>query len=105
MECTRLSLGGSSARVARAADPIFARASGADLGWAASTACDVMSGAGAGPVLRVCIASGCQGAGRPDRWLVTVTGEPFSSVANATNIKKGRTDAAAFRLHAPQHSE
>src|SRR5262249_47255054 len=48
MECTRLSLGGASARAARAADPIFARASGTDLGWAASTGTAVRCGCDAG---------------------------------------------------------
>src|SRR5262249_9144897 len=53
---------------------------------------------------------GCQGAGRPERWLVTITGELFSSVASATNssatstkptaARKARAGIAAFRLHA-----
>jgi hypothetical protein len=78
----RLFLGGASAR-----------ASGADLGWAASTACDVMLGTGAGAAVR---------------WLVTITGEPGSSVAFATNsnaisakpttAKKPRAGIAAWSL-------
>jgi len=78
----RLFLGGASAR-----------ASGADLGWAASTACDVNLG-------------GCAGAAV--RWLVTITGEPGSSVALATNsnaisakpttAKKPRAGIAAWSL-------
>jgi hypothetical protein len=60
-------LGGASARASCAADSVFVRALGADLGWAASTAGDVMSGAGAGVVVRVCIVPGCQGFGGPER--------------------------------------
>ena len=43
----------------------------------------VSAGAGAGAAAR-CIGSGRQGFGRP-YWLVTTAGEPFSSVAPATN--------------------
>src|SRR5262245_44629486 len=107
----RLFLSGASARAARASDPIFATASsGADLGWAASTACDDMSGAGADVAVRVFIASGCHGAGRPERWLTTIGGAPGSNVAfarysNATSTKpttarKARAGITAFRLHA-----
>jgi hypothetical protein len=56
-----------------------------DLGCAASTACEFMSGAGAGAEVRTCIGSGCGCSGRPTRLLVTIGDEPFSSVASATN--------------------
>src|SRR5262245_44732856 len=111
---TRRSSRDASARAARASDSILAKASGADLGWAARTAGDVMSGAGAGSVVRVFIAFALsyRGAGRPVRWLVTITGESLgSSVASATNsnasstepttAKKARTGIGAFRLHGP----
>jgi hypothetical protein len=44
-----------------------------------------MSGAGAGADVRVCIVSGRQGFGRPERSLVTMGGGPGVSVASATN--------------------
>ena len=110
----RLSLCGTLARAASAAEPIFAVASDAGLGCAASTACDVMSGAGAGVAISVCIA-GRRGSGKPERWLVIITGDPGSSVASATNsnaistkpatTKKLKTGIAAFRVHATQHAE
>jgi len=74
----RLFLGGDSAR-----------ASGVDLGWAASTSCDVMLGAGAGVAVR---------------WLVTITGEPGIATnikaitAKPTTAKKPRTGIAASLL-------
>jgi hypothetical protein len=46
-------LSGALARAASAAEPIFAVASGADLGCAERTACDLMSGAGADVFVRV----------------------------------------------------
>src|SRR5262245_35952584 len=66
-----------------------ARRSGADLGWAASTSCDVMLGGGAGAAVRV---------------LVTITGEPGISMkskaitAKATAAKKPRAGVAASLL-------
>jgi hypothetical protein len=66
-----------------------ARRSGADLGWAASTSCDVMLGAGAGAAVRV---------------LVTITGEPGISMkskaitAKATAAKKPRAGTAVWSL-------
>src|SRR5262249_34772877 len=58
------------------------------------------------------VLSHSHGAGRPVRWLVTITGESLgSSVASATNsnasstepttAKKARTGIGAFRLHGP----
>ena len=67
---TRLFLGGAAACVARAAGGILATALGTDLGWAA---------------LRVCAASKRRASGSPERWLVTIGGEPGSSVAFARN--------------------
>src|SRR5262245_11447008 len=80
-----------------------------------------MSGAGAGALVRVFIAFALsyRGAGRPLRWLVTIAGEPFSSVASATNssatstepttAKKARTGIGAaaqkerpFRINRPK---
>src|SRR5262249_21555012 len=85
----------------------------ADLGWAESTACDVMSGAGADVEVRVRTSSVCQGCGRPMRSLVTIGGEPFSRVAFATNsnamstkpatVKKVRAGIARSCCNAPQH--
>jgi hypothetical protein len=100
-------------RCARAADPIFGKAAGSGLGCAASTDGDVMSGAGAGVDVRVCIVSGRQGFGRPERSLVTIGGGPGVRVASATNsnatsakpttAKKVRAGIATFPLRAPQH--
>ena len=53
------------------------------LDYADDTA--VMSGAGAGAVVSVCIVSECHRSGRPMRSLVTITGELRSSVASAAN--------------------
>jgi hypothetical protein len=46
-----------------------------------------MSGSGAGAAVRIRISLECRGgSGRPERWLVTITGESFfSRVASATN--------------------
>src|SRR6478736_1314918 len=107
----RFFFGGASARAARAAGSIFVKASD---GWAPRTACDDMSGAGAGVVVRGRTASGRQGSGRPTRSLVTIAGEPLSSVASATNsnaartrpttARKARAGIVALRLRPPQHS-
>src|SRR5262245_28204930 len=52
-----------------------------------------MSGAGAGAVARVLVALSYRGAGRPVRWLVTITGELFfSNVASATNSNAKSTE-------------
>src|SRR5262245_57757636 len=53
-----------------------------------------MSGAGAGALVRVFIAFALlyRGAGRPVRWLVTIAGELFSSVASATNSNATSTE-------------
>ena len=105
-------LAGASARAARAAGSIFAKASD---GWADGTAFDDMSGAGAGVVVRAPAVFGCQGSGRPTRVLVTIGGEPLSSVASATNsnatsdqtdhCKKGESWHCCAPLAPPQHSE
>src|SRR5215510_2766323 len=65
-----------------------------------------LSGAGAGAALEVCATSGRRTSGRPERWLVTMGGEPGSSVSFATNsnaisakpatAKKARAGIAAF---------
>ena len=51
-----------------------------------------MSGAGA--LLKICTASGGWGvSGKPERWLVTITGELFlSNVASARNSNATNTD-------------
>ena len=52
-----------------------------------------MSGAGADPVVRGFIALSYRGAGRPMRWLVTITGEPLcSSVPSARNSNATSTE-------------
>jgi hypothetical protein len=51
-----------------------------------------MSGAGADPVVRGFIALSYRGAGRPVRWLVTIAGEVFSSVASAKNSNATSTE-------------
>jgi hypothetical protein len=76
------------------------------LGLSRKPACEVILGAGAGAALEVCATSGRRTSGRPERWLVTIGGEPGSSVAFATNsnaisakpatAKKARAGIAAF---------
>jgi hypothetical protein len=54
-----------------------------------------MSGAGAVVRVFVAFALSYRGAGRPVRWLVTITGESFfSSVASATNSNATSTQPA-----------
>ena len=89
----RFFVGEPSALAARAVGLTFARpSSGVDwaFGMAARTMSDVMSGAGAGAVVTFRIAlgfieSGRQDSGKPTRLLVTIGGEPGSSVLSATN--------------------
>jgi len=88
--------GGASVLAPRGASTT-AGTSGWTFGSATSTSGDVMSGAGAGVDVRICVGLVSWDSGRPTRWVVIIAGPLFSSVAFVTNINAVSTEPTAAR--------